>query len=202
MLTCISWALTFLSYSSLQIIFLILTAHINFRWLMLNSTDPVDQLHWLVDVLKKAEDNKEKVHIIAHIAPGQSDCLPTWRDNFYRIASRWAVRHYSTCCSGKLVYWINNSTLRLTLSCRRRFRNVITNYFYGHSHKDEFELYFDEENPNEAVGVGFLGPSVTTYVNLNPGYRVYYIDGDRENSTRVFTNIKKKHTDIIFYLSQ
>ncbi|KAK6618144.1 hypothetical protein RUM44_002595 [Polyplax serrata] len=121
-------------------------------WLMLNSTDPVDQLHWLVDVLKKAEDNKEKVHIIAHIAPGQSDCLPTWRDNFYRIASR--------------------------------FRNVITNYFYGHSHKDEFELYFDEENPNEAVGVGFLGPSVTTYVNLNPGYRVYYIDGDRENSTR------------------
>lgn len=55
---------------------------------MLNSTDPADQLKWFVGVLQNAEQNYEKVHVIAHIAPGQKDCLPTWRDNYYRIVSR------------------------------------------------------------------------------------------------------------------
>lgn len=59
-----------------------------FRWLMLDSIDPAGQLHWLVEVLKSAEDNNEKVHIIGHVAPGQSDCLLTWRDNYYKIVSR------------------------------------------------------------------------------------------------------------------
>lgn len=77
-----------------------------------------------------------------------------------------------------------------------RFRDTITNHFYGHSHKDEFELYYSE-NGKEPVGVGFLGPSVTTYTNLNPGYRIYYVDGDRTNSSRVraIKNIIHLNTD-------
>ena len=31
----------------------------------------------------------------------------------------------------------------------------------------------------------FIGPSVTTYTGLNPGYRVYTIDGDYNKSTHV-----------------
>ena len=31
----------------------------------------------------------------------------------------------------------------------------------------------------------FIGPSVTTYTGLNPGFRIYYIDGDYDKSTHV-----------------
>ena len=35
----------------------------------------------------------------------------------------------------------------------------------------------------------FIGPSVTTYTGLNPGFRIYYIDGDYDKSTHVSPNI-------------
>lgn len=34
--------------------------------------------------------------------------------------------------------------------------------------------------------IAFIGPSVTTYQGYNPGYRIYDIDGDYANSSRVF----------------
>lgn len=33
----------------------------------------------------------------------------------------------------------------------------------------------------------YIGPSVTTFVNLNPAYRIYTIDGVRNDSTYVST---------------
>ena len=35
-------------------------------WLLINSTDPLDQLKWMVDVLLESEKINEKVHIIGH----------------------------------------------------------------------------------------------------------------------------------------
>ena len=35
------------------------------------------------------------------------------------------------------------------------------------------------------IGVAFIGPSVTTHTNLNPGYRIYTVDGARRHTTRV-----------------
>ena len=58
------------------------------RWLYLNTTDPDGQLKWLMSILQKAEDNKEKVHIVGHIPPGISDCLKAWSHNFYKIVDR------------------------------------------------------------------------------------------------------------------
>lgn len=34
------------------------------RWLLINSTDPAQQLEWFVDVLQKAEDAGEKVSLL------------------------------------------------------------------------------------------------------------------------------------------
>ena len=34
--------------------------NLNF-WLLINSTDPLDQLKWLAEILQESEDNKEKV---------------------------------------------------------------------------------------------------------------------------------------------
>ncbi|KAL0267657.1 UNVERIFIED_CONTAM: hypothetical protein PYX00_009860 [Menopon gallinae] len=121
-------------------------------WLILNSTDPEQELEWLVDILKEAEEKGEKVHIIGHIPPGHTDCLKTWQTNYYDIVER--------------------------------FSKTIAGQFFGHTHNDEFEIFYERKNPEKAVNVAYLAPSVTTYTYLNPGYRIYYIDGDYEGSSR------------------
>lgn len=68
-------------------------------WLLINSTDPVSELQWLVYELQGAEINGEKVHIIGHIPPGHSDCLKVWSRNYYHIINRLVLdclNHYYT----------------------------------------------------------------------------------------------------------
>jgi sphingomyelin phosphodiesterase len=111
--------------------------------------------------------------VLGHIPPGSSDCMKVWSKNFNMIV--------------------------------QRFENTIQGQFYGHTHADEFEVFYDvEENSKRVkwrrrlrggkksfkftgrpVGVAYLGPSVTTYENHNPAYRIYYVDGDHDNTTRV-----------------
>ncbi|XP_049272499.1 sphingomyelin phosphodiesterase [Rhipicephalus sanguineus] len=59
-------------------------------WLFVNSTDPGNQLHWLVDELLDAEGVGDKVHLIGHIPPGLPDCLDTWSAMFHRIVERFS----------------------------------------------------------------------------------------------------------------
>lgn len=66
-----------------------------------------------------------------------------------------------------------------------RFESTVTAQFFGHTHTDEFKIFYDTEDPNRPTNVAFLGPSVTTYLHLNPGYKVYTIDGERQDSTYV-----------------
>ncbi|XP_054669866.1 sphingomyelin phosphodiesterase isoform X1 [Grus americana] len=50
-----------------------------------------------------------------------------------------------------------------------RFEGTIAAQFFGHTHVDEFEMFYDEETLTRPVSVAFVAPSVTTYINLNPG---------------------------------
>ncbi|MBN3300635.1 ASM phosphodiesterase, partial [Amia calva] len=125
-------------------------AHENF-WLLINSTDPADQLQWLIGILQESENNGEKVHIIGHIPPGL--CMKSWSWNYYHIVNR--------------------------------YESTITGQFFGHTHLDEFQMFYDEETLSRPLGVAFIAPSVTTYVNLNPGYRMYYVDGNYSGSSRL-----------------
>lgn len=50
-----------------------------------------------------------------------------------------------------------------------RFEGTIAAQFFGHTHLDEFELFYDEETLSRPVSIAFVAPSVTTYINLNPG---------------------------------
>jgi sphingomyelin phosphodiesterase len=52
-----------------------------------------------------------------------------------------------------------------------RYEKTVAAQFYGHTHFDEFSLFYDEEVPSRPVGVAYIGPSVTPYYDLNPGYR-------------------------------
>ncbi|XP_075054548.1 sphingomyelin phosphodiesterase [Mixophyes fleayi] len=66
-----------------------------------------------------------------------------------------------------------------------RYESTIVGQFFGHTHLDEFEIFYDEETLSRPVSVAFIAPSVTTYFDLNPGFRVYLIDGQYPNSSHV-----------------
>ena len=65
-----------------------------------------------------------------------------------------------------------------------RYESTITGQFFGHTHLDEFQMFYDEVTMKRPLGVAFIAPSVTTYINLNPG----------ELIELVFPTFQKQHT--------
>lgn len=53
--------------------------------------------------------------------------------------------------------------------CFSRYESTIAGQFFGHTHLDEFQMFYDEATMNRPLGVAFIAPSITTYVDLNPG---------------------------------
>lgn len=66
-----------------------------------------------------------------------------------------------------------------------RYEHVITGQFYGHTHWDEFEVFYDNKEFKRAVGVAYIAPSITPWKDCNPAYRIYHVDGDHPETTRV-----------------
>lgn len=62
--------------------------------------------------------------------------------------------------------------LSVNYCCFSRYESTITGQFFGHTHFDEFQMFYDEETVTRPLGVAFISPSVTTYINLNPGKHV------------------------------
>jgi sphingomyelin phosphodiesterase len=60
-----------------------------------------------------------------------------------------------------------------------RYARTIKAQFNGHSHVDEFNLYYSK-TPGDSppVSVAWNGGSLTTFSELNPNYRVYEVDND------------------------
>ncbi|KAF9538853.1 hypothetical protein BGW38_009969, partial [Lunasporangiospora selenospora] len=56
--------------------------------------------------------------------------------------------------------------------------HVIAEQFYGHTHYDEFALFYGPgaKNSQNAISTAWIGPSATPYTELNPGYRIYKVD--------------------------
>jgi len=133
-------------------------------WLLINGTDPTDELKWLIFELQSSEFAEEKVHIIGHIPPGHSDCLAVWSKNYYKIISR--------------------------------YESTITAQFFGHTHFDEMELFYSLEDPWRPSSIAYVAPSVTPYYDVNPGYRIYTVDGDYKGSTRAVLDHETWVTDL------
>ncbi|RXG55132.1 Sphingomyelin phosphodiesterase [Armadillidium vulgare] len=64
-----------------------------------------------------------------------------------------------------------------------RYESTISGIFYGHTHNDHFELYFDPQNSSRVYEIAYIAQSQTTYTDMNPGYKIYTIEGDF-NETR------------------
>jgi hypothetical protein len=61
------------------------------RWLILKAEDPAGQLAWLADILLAAERNEEKVHILMHGPPPETDTLQVWSREYSRLIERYEV---------------------------------------------------------------------------------------------------------------
>ncbi|XP_078068873.1 cyclic GMP-AMP phosphodiesterase SMPDL3A [Mustelus asterias] len=117
--------------------------------------DPAGQFVWLEDTLKKAQQNKEKVYLIAHVPPGYlPDSLSTT-----------AIREK------------DNERL---VQIFRKYSGIIVGQFFGHTHKDSIMILLDNQgNPINSL---FVAPAVTpqrrslTGVTNNPGIRLFKYD--------------------------
>jgi sphingomyelin phosphodiesterase len=61
-----------------------------------------------------------------------------------------------------------------------RFNNTIRGTFFGHTHDDGFGVIYSNnatvKSANTAAAVAWIMPSVTTYQELNAGFRYYLVD--------------------------
>ncbi|XP_069157313.1 sphingomyelin phosphodiesterase isoform X2 [Procambarus clarkii] len=65
-----------------------------------------------------------------------------------------------------------------------RYASIIKGQFYGHSHLDEFRVHYDVDAPDKPIGIQYITPNNGPFHNLNPSYRIFYIDGDYPETTR------------------
>ncbi|KAJ4488627.1 sphingomyelin phosphodiesterase [Lentinula lateritia] len=62
----------------------------------------------------------------------------------------------------------------------QRYKDTIVGQFFGHSHKDQFEIAYSDYNNQtaaNAVGVGLICPALTP-TSGNPAFKVYDVDPD------------------------
>ncbi|XP_015119724.1 sphingomyelin phosphodiesterase [Diachasma alloeum] len=52
-----------------------------------------------------------------------------------------------------------------------RFSHIIAGQFNGHTHRDEFNIFYDPHDYSKVVSVAWNGGSLTTWVFVNPNYR-------------------------------
>lgn len=57
-----------------------------------------------------------------------------------------------------------------------RFWNTISAQFAGHTHADEFNIFYSRSNPTQALNVMWNGGSTTAFNDVNPNYRTYTMD--------------------------
>ena len=75
--------------------------------------------------------------------------------------------------------------MRLNFFYQNRFENIIRAQFFGHTHNDQFLVFYDAATQSRPLNLGFITPSVTTYTGLNPSYTIYTVDGPGESASYV-----------------
>ena len=118
---------------------------------------------------------------------GASEACDSIVDPDHAVSSRGTICLH--CCgvmNSIHITTLHHHTPRPTTPCTpHRYESTIAGLFYGHTHKDHFMMVYDPENATRAVHVGYVTQSQTPYHELNPGYRVFTVDGDYEGSSYV-----------------
>nr|XP_034338737.1 sphingomyelin phosphodiesterase [Crassostrea gigas] len=80
-----------------------------------------------------------------------------------------------------------------------RYESTIAGQYFGHSHTDWYEVFYDDVTFKRPTSVLYIPGSVTTFTSLNPGFRIYENDGMYQNSswtTLDFTNYYLNLTEV------
>lgn len=72
-----------------------------------------------------------------------------------------------------------------------RFAKTIVGHFGGHIHSDAFEV-FSDPSTGAAAGTYYCAPSVTTFTNHNPSFRIYEADA----ATFTLRNFQQYHMNL------
>ncbi|KZT73123.1 Metallo-dependent phosphatase [Daedalea quercina L-15889] len=122
-----------------------------YNYINLSSSDNSGMLRFLTDELQAAEDAGDRAWILGHVPSGYSSTDP-----------------------------ISNPTNLFYQIVDRFSPHVIAGIFFGHTHKDQFNLFYSNNGTNmsaeNALTVAWLGPSVTPLTDFNAGFRVYEVD--------------------------
>ena len=59
-----------------------------------------------------------------------------------------------------------------------RFSHIISAQFNGHTHNDEFKVFYNPNDTTKIVNVAWNGGSITSYSDLNPNYKVYDVNAN------------------------
>lgn len=130
----------------------------------INTTDPDNSgvFSWMISELQKAEDACERVWIVAHVLSG-------WDGS----------------------QGMTNPTNLFYQIVDRYSPHVIANVFFGHTHEDQFFVYYANNgtvrSADTALSTGWVMPSVTPLTNLNSGFRLYEVDTGDFNIYEAYT---------------
>ncbi|XP_060565615.1 sphingomyelin phosphodiesterase-like [Ruditapes philippinarum] len=82
-----------------------------------------------------------------------------------------------------------------------RYEGTIAEQFFGHTHNMKFQMFYDGDTSKRPLGITYMPGSITTYSYLNPGFRIYEIDGNYKGSswkvqdfTNYFLNVTRANT--------
>eukprot|EP00744_Colponema_vietnamica_P002782 GILI01004336.1.p1 GENE.GILI01004336.1~~GILI01004336.1.p1 ORF type:complete len:710 (-),score=221.65 GILI01004336.1:444-2471(-) len=73
-----------------------------------------------------------------------------------------------------------------------RFRNTITGQYFGHTHNDQFDTFKSLDDSKTPTGTAFIAPSITTYFNINPSFRLFSYD----RPSSLLSGIRQYSTDL------
>lgn len=117
---------------------------------------------WIIEELQKAEDAGERVWIVGHVLSGWDGTNP-----------------------------LPNPTDLFYQIVDRYSPHVIANIFFGHTHEDQFMVYYANngtvQNADNALTTGWIMPSITPLTNLNSGFRLYEVDTGDFNIYEAYT---------------
>lgn len=131
---------------------------------LINVTNPDNSgmFKWMIQELQYAEDHGERVWIVGHVLSGWDGSNP-----------------------------LPNPTDFFYQIVARFSPHVIANIFFGHTHEDQFMIYYANngttQNAANALSTGWIGPSVTPLTNLNSGFRLYEVDTGDFNIYEAYT---------------
>ncbi|GAA5814946.1 hypothetical protein MFLAVUS_008449 [Mucor flavus] len=124
----------------------------------------------------------------------------------------WLISHLQKAEDAKQKVWIIGHTPPGDSACFHDYSNyfyqivnryaphVIAGQFYGHTHRDEFQIFYrgDSQEAEDAISIAYLAPSITPFPNLNPGFRSYSVDTGTFEVTDSHTFIADLNQSIIW----